>query len=270
MHIKTYPFICVITVILFLFGCAKEAEESRGVMSKSALIEQEQIDAAKPLNKKQLEIKDKKIIKTGDIVFRTSSIAQTRAHIDKTIRQYSGYISSEDENTYTDRVQQHMVIRVPARHFDPFIADITKGVKKFDKKHVEARDVTEEFMDITIRLKIKKETENRYRQLLARASTVKDILAIENQIGKIRAEIESIEGRLKYLENRIGFSTLSITFYEMVSAPVGFTFKFKSGIKNGWNNFIWFLVGIVNIWPFLLLGIIGIIAIKVYRKRKKK
>jgi len=239
-------------------------------MSKSALVEQEQVSADKPLNNKQFEIKDRKIIKTGNIEFQTTRLTNTRTRINDAIQKYNGYISSEDENTYADRIQQHIVIRVPAQHFDLLISDITKGVKKFDQKHIEARDVTEEFIDITSRLKIKKETETRYRQLLSRANTVKDILAIESQIDKIRADIESIEGRLKYLENRIGYSTLAITFYEMVSSPVGFTHKFKLGIKNGWNNFIWLLVGIVNIWPFILLGLMSIFGIRQYRKRKKK
>ncbi|MBW1848314.1 MAG: DUF4349 domain-containing protein [Deltaproteobacteria bacterium] len=268
MQIRILRLLCIIFVLI-LFGCAKEAEEPHGVMSKSALVEQEKTDSHKPLNNKHLEIKDRRIIKSGNIEFQTTSLSKTRSLINEAIRKYNGYISSEDEYTYTDRIQQHIVIRVPAEHFDFLIADITKGVKKFDRKHIEARDVTEEFLDISLRLKIKKETERRYRQILTRASTVKDILAIENQIGKIRAEIESIEGRLKYLENRVGYSTLTITFYETVSAPVGFAHKFKLGLKNGWNNFVWFLVGIVNIWPFLLLGLIGIIIINQYRKRRR-
>ena len=163
-----------------------------------------------------------------------------------------------------------MVIRVSADSFDALVKDVTNGVKKFDQKRIDARDVTEEFLDITARLKIKKETEQRYRQLLARANSVKDILAIERQIEVLRSDIESIEGRLKYLKNQVSFSTLTVTFYETVSTPMGFAAKFATGLKNGWNNFVWFLVGIVNIWPFILLGIGGVFGIRFYRKRRKK
>ncbi|MCJ7772191.1 MAG: DUF4349 domain-containing protein [Desulfobacterales bacterium] len=269
MYRRTHKWFCLI-FILILFGCAKEGEETRGILSKSALREQETAQTNTPSNDKQLEIIDRKIIKNGNIEFQTTSISETRTRINEAINKCDSYISSEDESTYNDRIQQRIVIKVPADKFDFLVSEITKGVKKFDQKHIEARDVTEEFLDITLRLSIKKETEKRYLQLLSKANTVKDILSIEKQVNELRSEIESIEGRLKYLENQIAYSTLTITFYEIVSTPVGFSNKFTLGLKNGWNNFVWFLVGIVNIWPFLLLGLIGIIGIRQYTKRKKK
>ncbi len=269
MNKRLHKWFCLIFIFI-LFGCAKEeAEAPQGILSKSALREQETVQPDKPSNGNNLEIKGRKIIKNGYIEFQTTSISETRSRVNDAVNKYNGYISSEDETTLDDRIQQRIVIRIPADKFDSLISEITSGVEKFDQKHIEATDVTEEYLDIHIRLRIKKETESRYRQLLARASTVKDILDIEKQIDELRSEIESIEGRLKYLENQIAYSTLTVTFYEMISTPVGFNNKFKFGLKNGWNNFVWFLVGVVNIWPFLILGLIGVISVITYRKNKK-
>ena len=104
--------------------------------------------------------------------------------------------------------------------------------------------------------------------LLTQAKTVQEILSIEKQIGELRTEIESIEGRLKYLQNRISYSTLTVTFYQEISTPVGFSSKFKEGLKNGWNGFVWFLVGLINIWPFLLVLLV-IFGLIIYRKKRK-
>ena len=65
--------------------------------------------------------------------------------------------------------------------------------------------------------KTKKEVEARYRELLTRATSVEEILKIEEQIGNIRTEIESAEGRLRYLSNQVQYSTLHVTFYEKYS-----------------------------------------------------
>lgn len=260
----------VFIFMLLMVGCAKESEQPAEVMSKSALRENDATRAPSPPKNSRLQIKDRKIIKTGFIEFQTASLSKARKQIDHAINKYNGYISNEQETSYNDRIQQRIVVRVPADKFDSLVADATKGIKKFDQKRIDAHDVTEEFLDITARLKIKKGTEQRYLQLLAKAKTVKDILAIEKQIESLRSDIESIEGRLKYLKSQIAYSTLTVTVYEKVSTPVGFTYKFKSGLKNGWNNFVWFLVGIINIWPFILFGIAGIFGIKFYRKRKKK
>ena len=104
--------------------------------------------------------------------------------------------------------------------------------------------------------------------ILKQAKTVTDILEIEKQIGQLRSEIESVEGRMKYLENQISLSTLTMTFYENISNETEFVRKFKTGFSNGWNNLIWFFVYLTNIWPFILLGLGLIIGLRIYKKKK--
>jgi hypothetical protein len=91
---------------------------------------------------------------------------------------------------------------------------------------------------------------------------------VEKQIGQLRSDIESIEGRLNYLQNRVSFSTLSMTFYESTKGESEFSQKFKNGFKNGWENLIWLFVGLTNIWPLILIGLGLIIGFKVFRRKK--
>ena len=114
-------------------------------------------------------------------------------------------------------------------------------------------------------LQKKKEIEVRYILLLQKSETISEILEIEKQLGELRTEIEYIEGRLKLLENQVSLSTLSITFYQTLPNN-----HFKNGIINGWNFFTLFLVALVNIWPFLLIGLGSLIGIRGYRRKKKK
>lgn len=255
---------CWMVVFLTIFSCAKKEETPSRSVPEAASFESE-----KRAGKQELQVIDRKIIKEGEIHFETSDLAKTRKLIDEAIKELKGYISKEDEYTYNDRIAQSLIIRVPAENFDKLVADISKGVKRFDRKRIQARDVTEEYLDIELRIKIKKETESRYRELLSKAKTVEEILSIEKQIGELRAEIESIEGRLKYLQNRLSYSTLTVAFYERVSTPVSFSSKLGVGLKNGWNNFVWFLIGLVNIWPFILLGSFGIVGIIAFRRKRK-
>ena len=134
-------------------------------------------------------------------------------------------------------------------------------------------DVTEEFLDIQARLKTKKELEYRYLALLKQAKDVSDILEIEEKMGQLRSDIESIEGRMKYLQSQVRFSTLTVSFYETVPNSVSFGNKFKYGFKNGWENLIWFFVGLINIWPFIIIiagSIWGLIVYRRNRREKKK
>lgn len=208
----------------------------------------------------------RKLIKTGDIEFETENLVQTNQNIKKIIKQLDGYIANETEDKYSYKIAQKIEIRLPAKNFDKLLAEISKGVKKFDSKNIHVKDVTEEFVDIQARLKTKKELEARYIQLLSKAKNVGEILEIEREIGNLRADIESFEGRLKYLKDQVSFSTLDVYFYETIPFEYEHQFaeKFKDGFGNGWENLLYFFIGLINIWPFVL-----IIIVLVYFVRKK-
>ena len=75
-------------------------------------------------------------------------------------------------------------------------------------------------MDVEAQIEDKKGNRIAYRELLKQAKSVEEILKIEEQIDKLRAEIESTEGRLRLLKDRESYSTLPVSFYEIIR-PVG-------------------------------------------------
>ncbi|MFZ6053267.1 DUF4349 domain-containing protein [Halocola ammonii] len=86
----------------------------------------------------------------------------------------------------------------------------------------------------------------------------------------MRSQIESTEGRLNYLQDRVSYSILTITFYEELPSQTAFGQKFKNGFSQGWDNLVWFFVLLTHIWPFLLIGVGFIVGIKIYRRRRQK
>jgi hypothetical protein len=192
----------------------------------------------------------------------------TRKTIFAAVNKYQAYVSSDQEFKSPGRKSNTIIIRVPADNFDNLLSEATQGLEKFEHKEINVKDVTEEFLDVQARLKTKKELEQRFIDLLKEAKTVPEILEVEKQIGQLRSDIESIEGRLNYLQNRVSFSTLSMTFYESTKGESEFSQKFKNGFKNGWENLIWLFVGLTNIWPLILIGLGLIIGFKVFRRKK--
>lgn len=197
----------------------------------------------------------RKLIKEGNVSFETDDLSDTRQKIEAALQQHKGYIASEQEYKSSGSISQSLQIRVPVANFEKFVDDISRGIPKFDNKSINSRDITTEFIDISARIKTKKELENRYLDLLKKANSVKDILEIEKEIGALRAEIESIEGRLRYLGDQSDYSSLNITYYKNIPKQYRTAFgnKFSEGFVNGWYNLVWFFVGLVNIWPFVLI-----------------
>jgi hypothetical protein len=154
-----------------------------------------------------------------------------------------------------DKVSYTLIVRIPASKFDSFLNSATKDVHYFDHKQIDVKDVTAEYFDDETRLKTKKEIELRYRELLKKASTIKDILSVETELGTIRTEIESAEGQLKLLADQVQYSTLRIEFYKITSTPAVFTYQLSSAFSKGWENLLMMLILAVDVWPFILLGI---------------
>ena len=105
----------------------------------------------------------------NSITLRVTSVIKTASFIET---------SSDNENSLSGSLSCTLVIKIPAKQFDIFISDATKGIEKFDTKDIQVKDVTEEFVDIQAHLKTKRELEQPYLKLLERANKVTEILEI--------------------------------------------------------------------------------------------
>lgn len=242
-----------------------EGLEEKGYSSNSEDVKQD--------NTKTVLTYDRKLIKEGSITFGTSDAKATKNIIDKATKQFKGYLSEDNEYDYGYRIQHNVTIRIPSENFDNLLTSISQSVEEMDDQNISVRDVTEEYVDVEARLKSKKKVEERYLSLLSKAHNVGDILQVENELARIREDIERVEGRLRYLKNQVSLSTLRITYYETVEVENSFGFgkKVGDGFENGFKGLLWFFIGLVNIWPFVLFMIIGIwFLVRVIKKSRSK
>jgi len=216
--------------------------------------------------------RQRKIIKEGAISFETANAKKTRDEIVKNVNEFNGYLANDNITNYSGSTRYRITIRVPADKFDMLLEQISNSANRVDNKEIKALDVTEEFIDVEARIKSKKELETRYRELLKQANKIDDILAIEKEIGLLRTDIEAFEGRLLYLIDKVAYSTLTIEFYEKIeSTPTSFGFggKMSEALYDGWISALWFFIGIANTWPFILMILFAIFAIRYFRKKRK-
>lgn len=200
---------------------------------------------------------EQKIIKTGNLRFETSDLETTYNQIQTAVKNYKGIIQNDTEGKDYQSVFKNITVRIPSKNFDLFVKEISKGVAYFDNKEISSQDVTEEYIDIDARLKAKKILEARYLELLKKANKVSEMLEIETQLSAIREEIEAKEGQLRYMQNRVSMSTITIEFYKNVAEESGVTVsygaKIWNAIKSGFFGISSFLLGLLEIWPFIIL-----------------
>lgn len=215
---------------------------------------------------------EQKIIKTGNLRFETSDLETTYNQIQTAVKNYKGTIQNDTEGKDYQSIFKNITVRVPSKNFDLFLKDVSKGVAYFDNKEISSQDVTEEYIDIDARLKAKKVLETRYLELLKKANKVSEMLEIETQLSAIREEIEAKEGQLRYMQNRVSLSTVTIEFYKNVAEESGVTVsygaKIWNAIKSGFFGISSFLLGLLEIWPFII--ILSVIIYFIRKRFKKK
>ncbi|WP_452225421.1 DUF4349 domain-containing protein [Lacinutrix chionoecetis] len=259
----------------FLFSCNEEHaaySKNEAVMDDYA-IEETVMDMEADYDVPAPQDIPQKIIKESYLEFETKDLDKTFANILRYVNQNNGVIQNDNTSKNYNRSTRTLVVRVPAKGFQNTLDSISKSVEYFDTKRISSKDVTEEFIDLEARLNAKRTLETRYLQLLSKAKNVKEMLEIERELANIREEIEAKQGRLKYLNNRVSLSTINITFYKTTAnskITQSYGSKMGKAIKSGFNGLSLFFLGLLNIWPLLLLILLGVFLFRKWYKKKYK
>ena len=266
--------------ILILFSqCSQRSESASEVATEAVsmdMVAATKEEAAPPTNQpnpvpsKTTDTTIQRMLtKEGTLRWETGDVAKTHAAILVQANKHNAYVSNDNQTRDDYQTTTRMELRIPSDKFDEFISGIEKDVTKFDEKRIEVLDVTEEYIDISARMKTKKELEQHYYDLLKQTKNVAEVLLVEEQLNTVRADIESAEGRLKYLKDKVNMSTLHLTFYETTSAPVGFFGEIGKSFVSGWKGFLYFILGIISAWPIVLV-VSGFLFWLIRRRRNKK
>lgn len=267
----------LILVVITLVACShsetsdKFAIEKVEIDSNFESIESDNISNEKPKN----ELKNLKIIKSASVRYKVLDVKQATKKIKIISQNYSSYISDLRFENNLYKKENRFTLKVPSKDFDAIMDSISTVAEFIEHENITTKDVTSEFIDVEARLKTKLEVKKRYESILrTKAKSVEDLLAVEEKLQRIQEEIESSQGQLKYLTNKVTFSTIQIDLYETVEYKEEpeqykktFLSEIKEGFVSGWNILKSFFVGVVYVWPLLVIGLIVFLFI---RKRLRK
>ncbi|APZ94785.1 DUF4349 domain-containing protein [Fuerstiella marisgermanici] len=244
-----------------LIGCSQngsvpQAMSGSGSSEMFALADESQREA--PQAEEKAAVSDpvaRMIIRNGELAWKTADRTATGTRIRAAAQRSGGYLSGEHETRSEHRIDNYLTVRVPADRFEPLLADVSDGVDHFDTRQISATDVTDQFVDLDARLRVKKDTETRYRELLSEARNVDEVLKVERELSKLRGDIEAMEGKWNLLKNQAAMSTLTIRYYEITSVSNHFTDRFADSLRLGWLGIVEFVIAIAVMWPMLVIGL---------------
>lgn len=279
-------FLLLLFLIIIQCNKSENLAQPESVMSPMAIIEDDKVAAmtdASPeappppqeVTPKKIDTVSKKVIKNGNMTIQVGDIKKAHQQVNEIIKNNKAYVQTEEfRNTDTDE-NLNLIIRVPHKNFDALINSFSEGLGSVVSKEVSSEDVTEEYTDVSIKLANKKIYLEKYRNLLKNAASTKDMLEIQEKIRGLEDEIDVAEGRLRFIDDRVNYSTLNLSLYKekvrnSATSKIGFGSRLADSLTEGWNSFVGFILGLVSFWPFLLIIPIIIYLWKKWRARKKK
>jgi hypothetical protein len=158
------------------------------------------------------------LIRTGSLRMRVEDVEKSHEEVVRIARDANGYLANTSLSSEQGPPRANMTIRVPSANLDDVIAEIA-ALGKVLKRDISTQEVTEEYVDLSSRRRNLEREEERLLELLDRAGKISDLLQVEQYLGNVRGQIERIAGRMRYLENRVGLSTLNINLEGPEPAP---------------------------------------------------
>jgi hypothetical protein len=151
----------------------------------------------------------------ADIKLVVQNFDDVPGAVRKLVAAHDGYVSnSHIDVSVGDRRHGTWKVRIPTNQYDAFTA-ASKGIGALEDHQENVRDVTAEFVDLQARIENAKRVESRIVALLdSKSGKIQDVIEVERELGRVRENIERMNGSLRYLSNKADFSTITLDVRE--------------------------------------------------------
>lgn len=228
---------------------------------------------------------DRKIIRNADLTMEVSSTTDTQHRIVSIAEAHRGFVvTSEAKQRESKEPAQRtldikLVVRIPENRFGSALDQIRGLTSNLTEEKISGQDVTEEFIDLEARIRTQKALEAQFLQIMRQTGKIVDALEVQRQIAEVRSDIERLEGRKRFLENRSSLSTITVNIISPKPMVVVPTTGFRSSVREAVSEsfdvgsgivlfFVRFLIVMIPISIFVLLP--GGLVLRYFIRRAKR
>ncbi len=219
-----------------------------------------------------------KLIYTADLDLETTDFDAAVEALQDLAADCGGYFESSSVDGGSGYRSACYTVRIPADLYRTFL-DQAGQLCHMTRFSEYAEDVSEVYYDTAGRLETQQTKLDRLRELLERAESMEDIIAIESAIAETEEQIDRLSGELRHYDALVDYSTVNIYLDEVyrlsnVEEPAqGFKSRIASALAGGWNGFISGIetaaVALAYCWMWLLLAAaIAVTVLLVHRSVK--
>ena len=206
------------------------------------------------------------VIRRAELQVEVEAAESWMRQVEQLVESHDGFIAQSSKEEDRQEVQRgRVVLRVPAAAFKVVLDGLKGHAVKVESEEHSGEDITEQFYDLEVRLANQKYTEKRFLAILQKADKVDDVLRVERELSRVRGNIEQMEGRKRFWQDRVSLATVAVAWHEpypLVGGQPGLGFwgivgeGFERGFRalsRGMRDLIAFAIGGLPV--FILLGL---------------
>lgn len=188
---------------------------------------------------------DRMVIRQASVALQVENVETALQRVREIARAGGGFVSSSSTHIEKvndqERMVANMVIQVRSDAFDVAVQALRQMALKVESENGTSQDVTEEYIDLESNLRNLQAAEAAVLRLMDRATRVEDVLALQRELTNIRAQIERLQGRKRFLERRTEMATIAVSLrlppLEVSKSPVkgGRGWEPLAAAQRGWE-----------------------------------
>jgi hypothetical protein len=221
------------------------------------------------------------IARTVSLTITVKDFVAARASLDSILARHHGYSAQLTVSTPENSSRSFQAsLRIPAPELAAALAEL-RSLGRVQNESQSGEEITQQHTDLLARLKNSRETESRLQAILQqRTGKVADILEVEEQIERVRGEIESMEAEQKTLEHRVDFASVDLQLTEEfkaqfnspdTSASTRIHNAFIAGLDHATATLLGFVLFFEEDGPVILIWLVifGVPSFLVWRRYRK-
>jgi uncharacterized lipoprotein YmbA len=219
---------------------------------------------------------DRQVVITGNVTITADEPLKASKEAVKIVEAAGGRVDGRSEYapSDTDKGSAQLTLRIPADKLTAVLEKLEE-LGTAEEVSLSTSDVTVQTQDLDARISSLRSSIERLNGLIAQATDIADLIALEGEISNRQAELESLEAQQRYLSDQVAMSTISLYLQSDAVAPPSDPDSFWDGLSAGWGAFIAFWAGLLVVLGVLLpwlitFGAIALVIVLIVRARRRR